>query len=180
MKYSAGAYHLHRTGRLWWCRPLGPGSRSTSRSVTAPRFCSCCSSDATPPPRRCLLGRGELLEKQQKDGLISEDLVFLGGEIVISLMYTHTHKHKHTAGLGLSPTRISLLDLYCLLCIRLIRLNNEKGENRLPISFYGRSFLSKKVSSLYVQSAFQSLILLQFFESNWLCSAWPLLSNHSC
>lgn len=66
MKYLAGAYHLHKMGQLWWCRPLARESRSTSQFVTAPRFCSCCSSDATPPPRRCLFGHGALLEKQQE------------------------------------------------------------------------------------------------------------------
>lgn len=46
------------TGQLWWCRPLARESRSTSQFVTSPRFCSCCSSDATPPPHRCLFGHG--------------------------------------------------------------------------------------------------------------------------
>lgn len=64
--HSAGTYHLHTTGRLWWCRPLARESRSTSQFVTAPRFCSCCSSDAAPPPRRCLFGHGALLEKSQE------------------------------------------------------------------------------------------------------------------
>lgn len=64
MKYShAGAYRLHMTEQLWWCRPLARESRSTSRFVTAPRFCSCCSSDATPPPHRCLSGHGVPLER---------------------------------------------------------------------------------------------------------------------
>lgn len=61
-----GAYHRHMTGRLWWCRPLARGSRSTWQFVTAPRFCSCCSSGAMPPLRRCLFVHDAVLEKWQE------------------------------------------------------------------------------------------------------------------
>lgn len=136
MKYSAGAYHLHMTGRLWWCRPLAQESRSTSQFATAPRFCSCCSSDATPPPRRCLFGHDALLEKQQERWNNQQGF----SPAVVQYL------RLHTVGLGLSPIRISLLGLYCLFCIRLISLNNERitRASRLPIflkgAFYYRGF----------------------------------------
>ena len=132
MKYSAaGAYHLHTTGRLWWCRPLAQESRSTSQFATAPRFCSCCSSGAAPPPRRCPFGHGALLEKWQGKWNNQQ----WGNSYCL-------HLHTHSAGLGLSPIRVSLLGLYCLLrSIPLIRLNKEKnyqGEQTSEGSFYQR------------------------------------------
>lgn len=54
-------------GRLWWCRPPARGSRSTSRSATAPRFCSCCSSDAAPPLHRCLSGHDAALQTRERN-----------------------------------------------------------------------------------------------------------------
>lgn len=54
------------TGRLWWCRPLARESRSTWQFVTAPRFCSCCSSGAMPPLHRCLFVHDAVLEKWQE------------------------------------------------------------------------------------------------------------------
>lgn len=97
MKYSAGSYHLRTTGRLWWCRPLARESRSTSRFATAPRFCSCCSSGAAPPLRRCLSGHDALLEgkNDRRDGIIREKekkkrIQSSGGAAVITLIHTPT------------------------------------------------------------------------------------------
>lgn len=62
-KRRVKSYHRHTMGQLSWFQPLARESRSTSRFATAPRFCFCCSSDAAPPPHRCLSGRGASLRK---------------------------------------------------------------------------------------------------------------------
>lgn len=54
------------TGQLWWCQPLVRESRNTWQFVTAPRFCSCCSSGAMPPLHRCLSVHDAVLEKWQE------------------------------------------------------------------------------------------------------------------
>lgn len=67
MNYSVtGAYHPHTMGRLWWCRPPARENRSTWRFGSAPRFCSCCSSGAAPPPHRCPSGRCALQAERHK------------------------------------------------------------------------------------------------------------------
>lgn len=67
-EYLAEAYRRHRMGPLWWCRQPAPGSRSTWLFATAPRFCSCCSSDAVPPLRRCLFGHDAALGRFERRG----------------------------------------------------------------------------------------------------------------
>lgn len=53
------ASHLpHRRAEPAWSRPPAPGSRSTSRSGSAPRSGSCCSTCARPPPHTCLASPG--------------------------------------------------------------------------------------------------------------------------
>lgn len=66
--YLAEAYRRRRMAPPWWCRPPAPGSRSTWLFATAPRFCSCCSSDAVPPLRRCLFGHDAALGRLKEEG----------------------------------------------------------------------------------------------------------------
>lgn len=61
--YLTEAYHQRRMGWLWWCRPPAPESRSTWQFATSPRSCSCCSSGAVPPLRRCPFSHDEVLRE---------------------------------------------------------------------------------------------------------------------
>ena len=65
-------YLLHRRAWPAWCRPPGPGNRSTWPSVSAPQSCSCYSSGGWPPPRTSPASPGR------------------------PLTHTHTHTHTHT------------------------------------------------------------------------------------
>lgn len=64
------ASHLpRRRAEPAWSRPPAPGSRSTSRSASAPRSGSCCSTCARPQLHTCLasLGAG-LINPEVRDG----------------------------------------------------------------------------------------------------------------
>ena len=134
MKYSAGSYHLRMTGRLWWCRPLARESRSTSRFATAPRFCSCCSSGAAPPLRRCLSGHDALLEKKKKKWQERWNNQREKGFNPVAVQRLLPSSTRPRCGLGLSPCRIFLSSLCSLLCIPLIRKLPGRADYQFPLN----------------------------------------------
>lgn len=64
------ASHLpRRRAEPAWSRPPALGSRSTSRSASAPRSGSCCSTCAQPQPHTCLASLGVgLIHPEVRDG----------------------------------------------------------------------------------------------------------------
>lgn len=167
MKYSAGAYHRRRTGRLWWCRPLARESRSTSPFATSPRFCSYCSSGAAPRPRRFPSGRGALSERGKEwwgggGGVCN---LHPCNHVMVISPPIHRATLAHTAGLGLNPLRISLSSLGCPLCIPVICLNNGQND-------YGKQTTNSLKGALLLYKVESSSLLIHHFKVR-LFIEWP-------